>query len=273
MRLLFYTLLLCFTNFVKSSTPIYTPTQLQKIFGIQNKAARQFRVGSTDGKPVVTKWDWDPSIDGYRIPYKIDDTYPVQIPGSRPVDIKRSLEKNIERAKEIYAAETSIRLMPKRITDTDYVEIVYNEDTTYRKAYKNDILREGGCWSHYGKLGNRQSMALGWCHYSVGSIIHEFMHVLGFMHEHQRHDRDEYIKVGVNGKYSEVNCEKANPLPDLLDKSVAGTVYDYDSIMHYPLYACNGMEVIDKQVNTKRFESLQINLINQKNYSKIQSVL
>ena len=33
-----------------------------------------------------------------------------------------------------------------------------------------------------------------------GTAIHEFMHALGFQHEHSRKDRDDFVKVKVNLK-------------------------------------------------------------------------
>ena len=38
-------------------------------------------------------------------------------------------------------------------------------------------------------------MVLGYDCLSLGEIIHEVMHVLGFSHEHTRPDRDRYITV------------------------------------------------------------------------------
>ncbi|GBN80647.1 Zinc metalloproteinase nas-4 [Araneus ventricosus] len=54
----------------------------------------------------------------------------------------------------------------------------------------------GGCWSYIGRKGLQQTLSLTvpLC-INKGTIIHEFLHALGFWHEHSRSDRDEYIEI------------------------------------------------------------------------------
>jgi len=60
----------------------------------------------------------------------------------------------------------------------------------------------------------------------VGTIIHEFGHVLGLIHENQRHDRNNYIKVFPE------NIQTGSSFPPRNDSTDRG-FYDYRSIMHY----------------------------------------
>ncbi|PRD32358.1 UNVERIFIED_CONTAM: nas-15 [Trichonephila clavipes] len=66
---------------------------------------------------------------------------------------------------------------------------------------------------------------------SKGIIIHELMHVLGFHHEHNRPDRDEYVKINWDN-IKEGAYHHFQKLPEDLVQ-IANFSYDYDSIMHY----------------------------------------
>ncbi len=68
------------------------------------------------------------------------------------------------------------------------------------------------------------------CLRNRGYIMHELGHLIGHYHEHQRPDRDQYIKVLYTNipPFLRREFEK-------VDHEIYGK-YDFESIMHYPLY-------------------------------------
>lgn len=83
--------------------------------------------------------------------------------------------------------------------ETDYVHIFFNSNS-------------GACWSAIGKTGGQQLLSLGRNCWFKGignkllkslintlkkflSVVHELGHAIGFPHEMNRADRDDYIKI------------------------------------------------------------------------------
>ena len=92
-----------------------------------------------------------------------------------------------------------------------------------------------------------QGLSLGYL--STGSscvrfdvVLHELGHAIGFYHEHQRPDRDDYVSINdVSELALFFLFQKKNPN----NTTTLGYGYDYASIMHYdssaniPLYFSN----------------------------------
>lgn len=78
------------------------------------------------------------------------------------------------------------------------------------------------------RLGTMQRLNLGsdGCQ-SIGTMLHELGHVLGFHHEHQRADRDTYITIDIGNVPGE-----ARYAFDRYNFPTFGP-YDFGSIMHY----------------------------------------
>lgn len=124
----------------------------------------------------------------------------------------------IEKAINAYHQNTCIKFFPRRSMDMDYISI------------END---KSGCWSSIGRIGGKQEVNLQspGCVTKVGTIMHELMHALGFLHEQNSEDRDKYITVNTNNIKPgyENNFDKAPR-----DSTFRfGVPYDYGSVMHY----------------------------------------
>uniref|UniRef100_A0A8C4RRS6 Metalloendopeptidase n=1 Tax=Erpetoichthys calabaricus TaxID=27687 RepID=A0A8C4RRS6_ERPCA len=66
---------------------------------------------------------------------------------------------------------------------------------TNQKDYVS-IEPQNGCWSSVGKVGGKQVVSLqrDTCLFN-GVIQHELNHVLGFLHEQSRSDRDQHVRI------------------------------------------------------------------------------
>lgn len=122
---------------------------------------------------------------------------------------------------EEYHTKTCVKLIP-RTNEEDYV-VFANAKT--------------GCWSHVGKVGGPQTVNLqsNSCTTLIGTILHEILHVLGFLHEQNRSDRDDHIKINYDNIKKDTlrNFKKISP-SETLSFNVP---YDYDSVVHYSAYA------------------------------------
>jgi len=79
---------------------------------------------------------------------------------------------------------------------------------------------------------------------TTGVVLHELCHALGFLHEHQRPDRNSYITVNEDNIMSGYGSDFEKESKD--DVTCVGD-YDYDSIMHYgrTAFSKNRLPTID----------------------------
>ncbi|KFM81528.1 Zinc metalloproteinase nas-39, partial [Stegodyphus mimosarum] len=108
-----------------------------------------------------------------------------------------------------------IRFFPKEPHHKDYIRIV----------------QENGCWSFWGRQGRgEQKVSLGHgCHY-FGTIVHELLHAIGFEHEHNRSDRDDYLTINWHNIEEKWYYAFRKLLPQ---QNRLLTPFDYNSIMLY----------------------------------------
>lgn len=81
-----------------------------------------------------------------------------------------------------YHKHTCIRFKPYTGEESDYIRITAGNT---------------GCWSSVGKVGGVQDVNLQvpGCVTKKGTIIHELMHSIGFLHEQSRYERDQFVNI------------------------------------------------------------------------------
>ena len=131
-----------------------------------------------------------------------------------------------------YHAQTCIRFVP-HTTETDFISIVRGNS---------------GCWSSIGRVGGKQEVNLQTpgCLTKPGTAIHELMHVLGFLHEQNRQERDSYVTI----QYQNIHERATSNFQKVPRTAAFGVGYDYGSVMHYSAtaFSHNGKPTIVAKV-------------------------
>ncbi|KFM56528.1 Astacin-like metalloprotease toxin, partial [Stegodyphus mimosarum] len=157
-------------------------------------------------------------IDGYEDRNAIVENSKIWPGGIVPYVKDPGLEATVfdfvlEGAFDEYKKKTCIKFVP-RTTEKDYIRIFPGK----------------GCYSHVGKVGNQQLVSLGQgCGYTR-TVLHELGHAVGFYHEQNRSDRDDWliifwenVKEGMENQFFKLEPHQNQLL----------TPFDYDSVMLY----------------------------------------
>lgn len=124
----------------------------------------------------------------------------------------------------------------------------FKEASATTKYYINISGADTGCHSQVGYLEkvrrmNLQMHALDQGCFRIGSILHEFLHTLGFFHQQSASDRDDYIKIIEENiePGMEMNFQQQSNTENF------GIPYDYESVLHYSsvAFSKNGQKTIE----------------------------
>ncbi len=165
----------------------------------------------TKNLSATNKPNFDPKWANGTVPYIIN------APQGTNYDIYINEVKN---AIDSINTLTCMNMIP-HTNENDYLEIRILEPNTGELA---------GGESELGRIGGKQVISLFVQKFNISTVLHELYHTFGFIHEQERSDRDNFIKIISQNieNYQEYghNFEKSS-------NSVNTTPYDYCSIMHY----------------------------------------
>lgn len=126
----------------------------------------------------------------------------------------------------------------------------FQEASAFDKIYVLITNEPTGCWSYVGCLKGVQTLNLqsNGCMYH-GTIVHEFLHALGFFHQQSSSDRDDYINVHLENATPGTQHNFRKYGPNVITNF--GVEYDYSSIMHYGrfYFSKNGLPTITSKTS------------------------
>jgi hypothetical protein len=108
-----------------------------------------------------------------------------------------------------------------------------------QKNFVQFTFGESDCYSYAGmKSGKQEIFLTPRC--QTKEILHEIMHTLGFLHEQNREDRDQFVKI-FWANIDEINKEQFKKIPnDFL--GIKNRPFDYNSIMMYSSFTFSMIE-------------------------------
>ncbi|XP_063707740.1 blastula protease 10-like [Culicoides brevitarsis] len=116
------------------------------------------------------------------------------------------------------------------------LKFIGHENATGLTDYVDVVNTGSGCSSKVGRMGGRQTLNLATNEIEKGcfrlaTIMHEFIHALGFYHMQSTHNRDDYVEV----KYENIEDGKEHNFNKYDTEKVSDfkIEYDYNSVMHY----------------------------------------
>uniref|UniRef100_A0A182NV53 Metalloendopeptidase n=1 Tax=Anopheles dirus TaxID=7168 RepID=A0A182NV53_9DIPT len=184
---------------------------------LSEEQERSIRSNQRNGL-IATTFRWP----GNTVPVMIDEE-----------DFTADQVEHIKRGLRLIETASCIRFV-MRSDEEDYVRV---------------IGTGSGCYSSVGHRGGEQTLNLQPYDVDTGcfrlaTIVHEFLHALGFYHQQSASDRDEFVDIVWDnieeGKEHNFNIYDSSTVTDFSVR------YDYGSVMHYgaTAFSKNGEKTI-----------------------------
>lgn len=171
-------------------------------------------------KNGLKRWDQDKDANGnYHILWGFKTRY----------TFNRKLRDHIRNSLKDYTRDTCLRFEENptvKYRSTNKISVISNARTGYCSS---DALGRPR-WEHQHRTVDLN--CYGVPNYGKRTVLHEFMHAIGFHHEQTRYDRDKYITLNYNQMKYHGGWYQYKRVPER-QMDMSKTPYDCLSIMHY----------------------------------------
>lgn len=142
-----------------------------------------------------------------------------EVPFAFDAELPEAIKNKVQQALKEFSEQTSIRFFPYSGYEQDFVVFTNSQEL---------------CASYVGRAGGAQPILLS-SKCGVSEITHEMVHALGFIHEHQRANRDRFLRVNFQN-IQEDKVINFDILPETFQKVYANINerIDMDSLLIYP---------------------------------------
>lgn len=137
-----------------------------------------------------------------------------------------------------------------RLIDDEEIDKLGKMRKKYLTIREVEPVPGRSCQASLGYVGRQPRMDLSHvC--TKGQILHELMHILGFAHEHQRPDRDRYVKIRCEHLMPNVTQDFRRLREQVISQVSMEDEYDFRSIMHYRLdhFSIDGHQTIEPDLD------------------------
>lgn len=114
----------------------------------------------------------------------------------------------------------------------NHIESSTNLRFVHRQPVQKDFVEvrnhSADCFSPIGRIGGKQTVGCAPFEFGSHSLIHEFCHASGMIHEHKRSDRNNFVRI----IQANIKDGKAHNFT-IENNSRNRSAYDFNSIMHY----------------------------------------
>ncbi|XP_013166574.1 PREDICTED: astacin-like metalloprotease toxin 5 [Papilio xuthus] len=231
-----------FRNFLEKTRTDHGVRLSERVFA-NPKASAWENSGKFEGDILLDDWQVDALVKSYAGSRNAFVWFDANWPDNTIVYDFADSEFNGQQREAIMIAiedieeNTCVKFRERRPDDFNYVKLTNTDDGCYANV---------GYWEARGEhILNLALDPPGQGCFRHATIVHEWLHIIGFFHMHSTYNRDEYVRILWDNIIPDQEHNFALFDEEMVDNM--GLPYEYNSCMHYGAYgfSVNGKPTIE----------------------------